>query len=72
LLDAVGRIKDPDGEGPLFLFMDRADEGWETRRLAFELGYSPVVSVKKNRKEPWEYGRELYKQRNEVGGCSGG
>jgi hypothetical protein len=38
LLDVIGRIKDPDGEGPLFLLMDRAYEGWETRWLAFELG----------------------------------
>jgi transposase len=66
LLDAIGRIKDPDGEGPLFLLMDRAYEGWETRWLAFELGYSPVVPPKKNRKEPWEYDKELYKRRNEV------
>jgi transposase len=66
LLDAIGRIKDPDAEGPLFLLMDRAYEGRETRRLAFEWGYSPVVPPKKNRKKPREYDRELYKKRNEV------
>jgi hypothetical protein len=38
LLDAVGRMKEPDEEGPLFLLMDRAYEGRETRRLAFEWG----------------------------------
>jgi transposase len=61
----IGRLKDPDEEGPLFLLMDRAYEGWETRLLAFEWGYSPVVPPKKNRKNPREYDKELYKQRNE-------
>jgi hypothetical protein len=31
LPDTIGRIKDPDGKGPLFLLMDRAYEEWETR-----------------------------------------
>jgi hypothetical protein len=34
----IGRIKDPDGEGPLFLLMDWAYEGQETPLLAFEWG----------------------------------
>jgi transposase len=66
LLDTIGRIKDPDAEGPLFLLMDRAYEGWETRLPAFEWGYNPVVPPKKNRKKPREYDKELYKQRNEM------
>jgi transposase len=66
LLDTIGTVKDPGEEGPLFLLMDRAYEGWETRWLAFERGYSPVVPPKKNRKNPWEYDKVLYKQRNEV------
>jgi hypothetical protein len=66
LPDSIGKVKYPDGEGPLFLLMDRAYEGLETRLLAFELGYSPLVPPKKNRKKPWEYGGELYKQKNEV------
>ena len=45
---------------------DRAYEGDETRRLAFDLGYEPVVPPKSNRKEPWDYNREIYKKRNEV------
>jgi hypothetical protein len=61
LLDTAGRIKDPDAEGPLFLSMDRAREGWETRWLAFEWGYSPVVPPKKNRKNLCKYDKELYK-----------
>ena len=53
LLDTIGRMKDPDEEGPLFLLMDRVYEDGETRWLAFEWGYSPVVPPKKNRKNPW-------------------
>lgn len=46
--------------------MDRAYEGNETRTLAAELGYIPVVPPKTNRKNPWDYDKELYKQRNQV------
>lgn len=46
--------------------MDRAYEGDETRSLAVALGYIPVVPPKQNRKEPWEYDKEIYKRRNEV------
>lgn len=49
-----------------YLIMDRAYEGDETRALAIELGYIPVVPPKQNRKEPWEYDKEIYKRRNEV------
>jgi hypothetical protein len=66
LLDTIGRIKDPDEEGPVFLLRDRASEDWETQRLACEWGYMTVVPPKKNRKEPWEYDKELYKRWNEV------
>ena len=46
--------------------MDRAYEGNETRQLALDLGFIPVVPPKTNRMEPWEYDREMYKRRNEV------
>jgi len=46
--------------------MDRAYEDDETRRLAADLGFTPVVPPKSNRVSPWEYDRELYKRRNEV------
>jgi transposase len=46
--------------------MDRAYEGNETRQLALDLGYTPVVPPKSNRLEPWEYDRAMYKRRNEV------
>jgi len=45
----------------------RADyEGNETRQLALDLGFIPVVPPVKTRIEPWEYDREMYKRRNEV------
>ena len=46
--------------------MDRAYEDDQTRTLAKEQGFNVVVPPKKNRKEPWNYDKELYKQRNEV------
>jgi transposase len=64
-------MKDPDEEEPVYLLMEWAYEDGETRWLAFEWGYSPVVPLKKNRKKPWEYDKELYKERNEVKGMFG-
>jgi transposase len=46
--------------------MDRAYEGDETRQLARELGYVPVVPPHPNRRVPWEYDRVLYRRRNEI------
>ncbi len=46
--------------------MDRAYEGNQTRQLALELGYTPVVPPKSNRKTPWDYNRQMYKRRNQV------
>lgn len=46
--------------------MDCAYEGNETRQLALDLGYTPVVPPLSTRLEPWEYDREMYKRRNEV------
>ncbi len=46
--------------------MDRAYEGDETRQLAVELGYVPVVPPKHNRRAPWNYDQVLYKRRNEI------
>lgn len=51
---------------PCALIMDRAYEGDETRNLAAELGFSPVVPPKSRRTEPWEHDKELYKKRNEI------
>ena len=46
--------------------MDRAYEGDNMRATAKELGYASVVPPKKNRIDPWEYDKGLYKRRNEV------
>ena len=46
--------------------MDRAYEGDQTRQLALELGYIPIVPPKTNRLEPWEYDCAIYKKRNEI------
>ena len=40
---------------PLHLLMDRAYEGNETRQLALDLGFIPVVPPLRTRVEPWEY-----------------
>ena len=61
LLEKIGRANEC-----VPLLMDRAYEDAKTRALAESLGYAPVVPPKKNRREPWEYDRELYKKRNEV------
>ena len=46
--------------------MDRAYEDNATRKLAEQQGFIPVVPPKSNRKDPWDYDKEVYKQRNEV------
>jgi len=61
LLHRLGRMP-----RPIHLLMDRAYEGNETRHLALDLGYVPVVPPKQNRLTPWEYDRAMYKRRNEI------
>ena len=61
MLRALGEAK-----WPIHLLMDRAYEGDETRQLALDLNFIPVVPPKSNRINPWEYDREMYKRRNEV------
>jgi transposase len=58
------RLGGPDR--PLHLLMDRAYEGNETRKLALDLGFIPVVPPLSTRIEPWEYDREMYKRRSKV------
>ncbi len=67
LLRRLGPLADHDRlPDDLALVMDRAYEGDETRDLAAALGYQVVVPPRANRREPWDYDRELYKRRNEV------
>ena len=56
----------PQGEEAQILLMDRAYEGDRMRETAVLLNYTPVVPPKKNRIDPWEYDKELYKRRNEI------
>ncbi|TBR10090.1 MAG: IS5 family transposase [Lysobacter sp.] len=51
---------------PLHLLMDRAYEGNETRQLALDLGFIPVVPPLRTRVDPWQYDRAMYRRRNEV------
>jgi transposase len=48
------------------LLMDKAYEDDKTRYIAQMLKFDPVVPPKSNRLNPWDYDKELYKQRNEV------
>ena len=61
----IASMRVPSNE-PIHLLMDRAYEGNETRQLALDLGFVPVVPPKSNRLEPWQYNREMYKRRNEI------
>ena len=63
LLEEMQKPFEVDG---LPLGMDRAYEDNETRKLAVSLNFIPIVPPKKNRLEPWDYDKELYKRRNEV------
>ena len=46
--------------------MDRAYEGDETRQLALDFGFIPVVPPKRGRVAPWRYKKALYRKRNEI------
>ena len=48
------------------LIMDRAYEGNETRQLALELGFVPVVPPHPLRVEPWKVKKAWYRRRNEI------
>ena len=61
LMETVGKQKTI-----IPLLMDRAYEDDCTRYIAQTLNFLPVVPPKSNRKNPWEYDKELYKRRNEI------
>ena len=48
------------------LLMDCAYEGNETRQLALDLGFIPVVPPHPLRVEPWRLKKQLYRRRNEI------
>ena len=54
----------PDNYIPLV--MDRAYEDDLTRYTAQILNFRPIVPPKKNRKDPWDYDKIIYKLRNKI------
>ena len=48
------------------LLMDCAYEGNETRQLALDLGFIPIVPPNPQRLEPWVLKKALYRRRNEI------
>ena len=46
--------------------MDRAYEAESIRNKMLVFGCIPVVLPKKNRRDKWDYDKELYKRRNTV------
>ena len=57
---------DPVADAPLA--MDCACEGDKTRQLVRDIGMTPVVPPKANRKVKWNCDRETYKMRTEIEG----
>ena len=49
-----------------FMLMDRAYAGDSMRMKVVEKGFIPIVPPKRNRRKPWDYDKEHYKQRNEI------
>lgn len=46
--------------------MERAYEGNETRQLALDLDFIPVVLPHPLRSQPWQYSKAWYRRRNEI------
>jgi len=61
LMETVGKLR-----SVVPLIMDRAFEDDHTRYIAQTLNFKPVVPPKSNRKNPWDYDKELYKRHNEI------
>jgi len=66
LLETIGTQKYQHNFTSVPLLMDRAYEDDKTRYTAQQLYFTPIVPPKKNRKDPWDYDKELYKLRNEI------
>jgi len=62
--DLMRRLPAP--ETSVALIMDRAYEGNETRQLALDLGFTPIVPPLKTRRDPWSFDKLLYRRRNEI------
>ena len=46
--------------------MDGAYAGSQTRQLALDFGWIPVVPPPRTAVEPWQYDRALYRRRNQI------
>ena len=46
--------------------MDGAYEDDKTLQLALEFGYLPVIPPRRNRLQPWQYDKAMYRKRNEI------
>ena len=57
---------EPELPASCHLLMDCAYEGDETRQLALDLGFIPVVPPHPNRLEPWKLKKAWYRRRNEI------
>jgi transposase len=56
----------PRPEEEVALIMDRAYEGDQTRQMALDLGFTPVVPPKVTRRNPWSLNKQMYRRRNEI------
>jgi transposase len=61
LLETLGKQ-----ENTVSLLMDKTCQDDITRLTAWGLKFNPVVPPKTNRKKPWGYDKELYRERNEI------
>ena len=48
------------------LLMDSAYQDNATRELAHGMGFVPVVPPNPQRRQPWDYDKQLYRQRNRI------
>ena len=46
--------------------MDGAYEDHKTLQLALEFGFIPVIPPRRNRLQPWQYDKAMYRKRNEI------
>ena len=61
LVEGLNKLKEQ-----VYLLMDKAYEGENMRKTAINKGFIPVVPPKSNRRDPWDYDKDRYKNRNEI------
>ena len=50
----------------MYLILDQAYEDNQTLQLALDFGYLPVIPPRRNRLQPWQYDKAMYRKRNEI------